>query len=149
MTSNFRSVQKIDSDNLADTLDKISGGGLSNGVVSDAILSESQVGENVLRHVDSRQRQMQREETLTDPVDDCQETKELKKVTSILKGGGFDLSNRATATLICEGSGIQYNKRCLRLMENDEAKIGRCIKTGGALPDEVKPILHSFQITLV
>ena len=81
---------------------------------------------------------LKREDTLTDEYDDAQDVKENKSITGILKGGGIDHSNRATVMLICEDSGIQFDTRCLRLAENDEAKIGRCIKAGGTLPDKVQ-----------
>ena len=81
---------------------------------------------------------LKREDTLTDECDDAQDVKENKSITGILKGGGIDHSNRATVMLICEDSGIQFDTRCLRLAEGDEAKIGRCIKAGGTLPDKVQ-----------
>ena len=91
---------------------------------------------------------LKREDTLTDECDDAQDVKENKSITGILKGGGIDHSNRATVMLICEDSGIQFDTRCLRLAENDEAKIGRCIKAGGTLPDKVQisPLKDSFGI---
>ena len=81
---------------------------------------------------------LKREDTLIDECDDTQEIKENKSITGILKGGGIDHSNRATVMMICEDSGIQFDTRCLRLAENDEAKIGRCVKAGGTLPDKVQ-----------
>ena len=75
---------------------------------------------------------------MTDEDDNPQSIKENKSITGILKGGGIDHSNRATVMMICEDSGIQFDTRCLRLTENDEAKIGRCIKAGGTLPDKVQ-----------
>ena len=81
---------------------------------------------------------LKREDTLTDEDDNAQNIRENKSITGILKGGGIDHSNRATVMMICEDSGIQFDTRCLRLAENDEAKIGRCVKAGGTLPDKVQ-----------
>ena len=97
---------------------------------------------------------LKREDTLTDEDDNAQNIRENKSITGILKGGGIDHSNRATVMMICEDSGIQFDTRCLRLTENDEAKIGRCIKAGGTLPDKVQMSLSnesfiSFDFTLI
>ena len=86
---------------------------------------------------------LKREDTLTDEDDNAQNIRENKSITGILKGGGIDHSNRATVMMICEDSGIQFDTRCLRLTENDEAKIGRCIKAGGTLPDKVQMSLSN------
>ena len=126
------SIQRVDSDTLSEALSKISG--IANGLAPGTISSEVEVDKNVLRD----KKGLKREETLTDECDDAPDIKENKSITGILKGGGIDHSNRATVMMICEDSGIQFDTRCLRLTENDEAKIGRCIKAGGTLPDKVQ-----------
>ena len=92
---------------------------------------------------------LKREDTLIDECDDAHDVKENKSITGILKGGGIDHSNRATVMLICEDSGIQFDTRCLRLAESDEAKIGRCIKAAGTLPDKVQISLSNESVCIL
>ena len=127
----------MSAETLSDALTKISGIGNGNAPVA-LLSSEAQVSENILKHA-----KMQRDDTLeerkteTDNTVENQKIKEPKVITGILKGGGLDENNSATVQLLCEESGTSFKTRCLRLRENDEAKIGRCIKTNGTLPDEV------------
>ena len=128
----------MNAETLSDALNKISG--ICNGNAPVALLSsEAQVSENI-----KNQAKMQRDDTLEDiepaAIIDTAKVKEPKVITGILKGGGLDESNCATVELMCEESGTGFKTRCIRLKENDEAKIGRCIKVNGTLPDEVKHI---------
>ena len=128
----------MNAETLSDALSKISG--ICNGNAPVALLSsEAQVSENI-----KNQARMQRDDTLedtkteTDTIIDTPKVKEPKVITGILKGGGLDENKCATIELMCEESGTSFKTRCIRLKENDEAKIGRCIKVNGTLPDEVK-----------
>ena len=127
----------MSAETLSDALTKISG--ISNGNPPIALVStQEEVSKNILKHS-----QMQRDDTLeerkteTDTICHNQKAKEAKVITGILKGGGLDETNSATVQLLCEESGTSFKTRCIRLRENAEAKIGRCIKTNGTLPDEV------------
>jgi hypothetical protein len=143
------SVQKVDASNLTEVLNQISG--IANTIAPGTISSLTEVGETITRHA---QRGMEREDTFTgsvmeiDTAPDNQEVKE-KKVKPILKGGGLGNNNSATVMLMSEESGTHFKTRCIRLRGDDEAKIGRCIKANGTLPDEVSRIyLHAFLISL-
>ena len=138
----------MSAETLSDALTKISG--ISNGNPPIALVStQEEVSKNILKHS-----QMQRDDTLeerkteTDTICDNQKTKEAKVITGILKGGGLDEKNSATVQMLCEESGTSFKTRCIRLRENDEAKIGRCIKTNGTLPDEVIKFLLFIQPTI-
>ena len=109
----------------------VSGHVIANGMALGAISSEAQVGENILSRIGG----LQREETINN--DSIDGMKQPKSITGILKVTTPDNSCKATGTLICEESGTQFNTRNLRLFEGEEAKIGRCIRSG-ALPDEVR-----------
>ena len=127
----------MNAESLSDALNKISGIGNVNAPVA-LVSSETQVSDNILK-----QMKIQRDDTLegsateTDNIIGNQKAKEPKVITGILKGRGLDDTNIATVEMMCEESGTNFKTRCLRLRENDEAKIGRCIKINGTLPDEV------------
>ena len=129
----------MDANNLSEVLNQISG--IANGIAPGTISSPSEVGDRISSYAKG----MKREDTITgsdtetDTVPENQGIKE-HKPKPILKGAGLDNANSATVMLICEESGTQFKTRCLRLRENDEAKIGRCIKANGTLPDEVPSI---------
>ena len=129
----------MNAESLSDALNKISGG-IGDGNAPIALVSsETQVSDNILN-----QMKMKRDDTLevstteTDTIVDTPKAKEPKVITGILKGRGLDDTNTATVEMMCEESGTNFKTRCLRLRENDEAKIGRCIKINGTLPDEVR-----------
>ena len=130
-------MQKVDASNLTEVLNQISG--IANGMAPGTISSPTEVGENIAR----RAKGLEREDTFTgsvpeiDTIPETQEVKEQKAKPGILKGGGLDNINSAKVMLICEESGTEFKTRCLRLRGDDEAKIGRCIKANGTLPDEV------------